>query len=74
MTAPQGLSRNLTETGDRDFAVYMRRSFAKAMGYTGDSLGKPIVGILNNYSELNNCHRGLKEVSEAVKRGVYPPG
>ncbi len=74
MTAPQGLSRNLTETGDRDFAVYMRRSFAKAMGYTGDSLGKPIVGILNNYSELNNCHRGLKEVSEAVKRGVYQAG
>ncbi len=74
MTEPQGLSRNLTETGDRDFAVYMRRSFAKAMGYTGDSLGKPIIGILNNYSELNNCHRGLKEVSEAVKRGVYQAG
>jgi dihydroxy-acid dehydratase len=74
MTAPQGLSRNLTETGDRDFAVYMRRSFAKAMGYTSDSLGKPIIGILNNYSELNNCHRGLRELSEAVKRGVYQAG
>ena len=34
----------------------------------------PIVGIVNTFSELNHCHRGLRELCEAVKRGVWQGG
>ena len=71
---PPGLAGGLTEYGDREFAQYLRRSFASAMGYTPQSLGKPVVGVLNTWSELNNCHRGLRDLAEAVKRGVWQAG
>jgi dihydroxy-acid dehydratase len=70
----QGLANNLTEYGDREFALYLRRSFAKAMGFSDDALRKPIVGIVNTYSELNNCHRHFPELVDAVKRGVWQAG
>jgi dihydroxy-acid dehydratase len=70
----QGLGRRLTEYGDKEFALFLRRSFAQSMGFGKDSLEKPIVGIVNTYSELNNCHRGFRELAEAVKRGVWQAG
>jgi dihydroxy-acid dehydratase len=69
-----GLGTNLTEYGDREFALYLRRSFAKAMGFSDEALSKPIVGILNTYSELNNCHRTFPQLVDAVKRGVWQAG
>ena len=71
---PRGLEKNLTEYGDREFALFLRRSFAKSMGYSSEALGKPIVGIVNTFSELNNCHRSMRELAEAVKRGVWQAG
>src|SRR5215813_9317597 len=71
---PHGLARNLTEYGDKDFALFLRRSFARSMGYSDGVLAKPIIGIVNTYSELNNCHRGFRELAEAVKRGVWQAG
>ena len=41
MTKPKGLENGLTNYGDRDFARYLRRSFAKSMGYTGAMLDRP---------------------------------
>lgn len=70
----QGLSRNLTNYGDPDFAVYLRNSFAASMGYSRDVLKKPIVGIANSFSGFNNCHRHFPEMLEAVKRGVLLGG
>jgi dihydroxy-acid dehydratase len=72
--ADHGLARRLTEYGDRDFALFLRRSFAKSMGLSADALDKPVVGVVNTYSELNNCHRGFRELAEAVKRGVWQAG
>ncbi len=69
-----GFANRLTEYGDREFALFLRRSFAQSMGYSSEALGKPIIGIVNTYSELNNCHRGLRELAEAVKRGVWQAG
>lgn len=71
---PPGLGGRLTEYGDREFAQYLRRSFAAAMGFTPRALDKPVIGILNTWSELNNCHRGLPELAQAVKRGVWQAG
>lgn len=69
-----GLDNGLTNYGDPAFARYLRRSFAKSMGYTDDSLDKPIVGICYTESGFNNCHRHFPELLEAVKRGVLSAG
>jgi len=51
------------------------RSRLKGMGYSDrDYLGKPVVGILNTWSELNTCHSHLRERAEDVKRGVWQSG
>ena len=71
---PQGLEAGLTNYGDPDFARFLRRSFAKSMGYTDMSLDKPIVGICTTESGFNNCHRHFPEMLEAVKRGVLAAG
>ena len=70
----KGLDNDLTNYGDQDFARYLRRSFAKSMGYTSESLDKPIVGICYTDSGFNNCHRHFPEMLEAVKRGVLASG
>ena len=71
---PKGFRRNLTNYGDRDFALYLRRSFARSMGYSLDMLDRPIVGIAQTASGFNNCHRYVPELVEAVKRGVIKAG
>jgi dihydroxy-acid dehydratase len=71
---PHGLSRNTSNYGDRDFALYLRRSFAKSMGYSQAMLDKPVVGIADTASDYNNCHRTVPELIEAVKRGVLAAG
>src|SRR5438270_12295608 len=74
MSDPVGIARGLTNYGDRDFALYLRRSFAKSMGYSSAMLAKPVVGIANTASGFNNCHRLLPELVAAVKRGVLAAG
>src|SRR5499427_6472616 len=74
MTQPVGLARGLTNYGDPDFALYLRRSFARSMGYSSDLLSRPVIGIANTASEFNNCHRHIPELIEAVKRGVLATG
>lgn len=71
---PQGLARGLTNYGDAGFSLYLRRSFAKSMGYSGEMLARPVVGIADSKSGFNNCHRHFPELIEAVKRGVLAAG
>jgi dihydroxy-acid dehydratase len=71
---PTGLSRGLTNYGDPDFALYLRRSFARSMGYSTDLLARPVIGIADTSSGYNNCHRHFPELIEAVKRGVLAAG
>ncbi|CCQ75127.1 IlvD/Edd family dehydratase [Magnetospira sp. QH-2] len=71
---PKGLAQGLTNYGDAGFAVYLRRSFAKSMGFSGEMLARPIVGIAYTPSGFNNCHRHFPEMLEAVKRGVIAAG
>jgi dihydroxy-acid dehydratase len=72
--APRGLGRNAANYGDRDFSLYLRRSFAKSMGYSQAMLDRPVVGIADTASDFNNCHRTVPELVEAVKRGVLAAG
>jgi dihydroxy-acid dehydratase len=70
----QGIARNLTSYGDRDFSLYLRRSFALSMGISDSLLKSPIVGIAATGSGFNNCHRHMPELIEAVSRGVLAAG
>ena len=75
MTEEQhGLSRGLTNYGDADFSRYLRRSFAKSMGYSAEMLSRPVVGVAQSASGFNNCHRHFPELVDAVKRGVVAAG
>jgi dihydroxy-acid dehydratase len=75
MTAPTvGFANGLTNYGDRDFSLYLRRTFAQSMGYSRAMLARPVVGIAHTASGFNNCHRHFPELLEAVKRGVLAAG
>jgi dihydroxy-acid dehydratase len=71
---PRGLARGLTNYGDAGFSLYLRRSFARSMGYSGEMLARPVVGIADSRSGFNNCHRHFPELIDAVKRGVLAAG
>jgi dihydroxy-acid dehydratase len=55
-------------------AGFTHRAFAKSMGFDDEDLARPVIGICNTYSELNNCHQNFRELAEAVKRGVWQAG
>ncbi len=74
MTEKVGLAQGLTDYGDRDFALYLRRSFAFSMGYSAEMMAKPVIGIATTASDFNNCHRLVPDLVEAVKRGVLAAG
>jgi len=74
MAAPHGFDIGLTNYGDRDFARFLRRSFARSTGLSAASLAKPIVGIAATPSDFNNCHRTMDELVAAVVRGVTAAG
>src|SRR3990172_7765810 len=70
----RGLAKGLTNYGDPAFSLYLRRSVAKSMGYSGEMLARPVIGIADSRSGFNNCHRHFPEMIEAVKRGVLAAG
>lgn len=74
MSGDTGIRRGLTNYGDKDFAQYLRNSFARSMGLSREMLQKPIVGIAMTPSGFNNCHRGMPELVDAVSRGVLAAG
>ncbi len=59
----------------RDELGFQHRSALRTMGIDADQFkGRPVIGIANSWSELNNCNFNLREVAEAVKRGVLAAG
>ena len=54
---------------------FMHRAYLKAEGFSDAVFdGRPVIGICNSWSELNNCNAHLRQVAEAVKRGVWSAG
>ncbi len=70
----RGFLRDLQVYGDADFSAYMRRAFARSMGYSSAELQRPVVGIAFTHSKFNPCHRHFPELLDAVKRGVAAAG
>jgi len=54
---------------------FVHRSWLKAEGFPKSVFeGKPVIGICNSWSETANCNAHLRQVAEAVKRGVWEAG
>ncbi|HUE46018.1 MAG TPA: L-arabinonate dehydratase [Aestuariivirgaceae bacterium] len=61
--------------GAADLRSFGHRSRAKQMGLDeADYGGKPIIGIINTWSEINPCHVHFRERAEDVRRGVLQAG
>ena len=50
------------------------RSLMKALGLTIEEIEKPLIGVVNTFNEIVPGHKHLREVAEAVKRGVLMSG
>lgn len=70
----RGHLRGLTSYGDPGFSAFVRGAYMRGLGLTKEDLERPIVGIAQTWSEMNPCHRHLREIAEAVKRGVWQTG
>src|ERR671935_791352 len=61
--------------GRKDLDGFVHRSWIKAEGFSDQMFdGRPVIGIANSWSELTNCNAHLRQVAEAVKRGVWSAG
>jgi len=61
--------------GATDLRSFGHRSRMLQMGYEHeDFLTKPVVGIINTWSDINACHGHLRDRADDVKRGVYQAG
>jgi dihydroxy-acid dehydratase len=61
--------------GARDLRSFGHRSRTAQMGYDrSDYAGKPVIAIINTWSEINSCHTHFRQRAEEVKRGVWQAG
>src|SRR6202040_3179431 len=78
MTTPRAATpplRSRNWFAPKNLDGFMHRAYLKAEGFTDMVFdGRPVVGICNSWSELNNCNAHLRQIAEAVKRGVWSAG
>jgi dihydroxy-acid dehydratase len=61
--------------GASDMRSFGHRSRTKQMGFSAEDYGgKPVIAILNTWSDINPCHQHFRERAQAVKRGVLQAG
>ncbi len=61
--------------GVSDLRSFAHRSRAKQMGYAAEDFsGKPVIAIINTWSDLSPCHSHFRTRAEEVKRGVWQAG
>jgi dihydroxy-acid dehydratase len=61
--------------GAADLRAFGHRSRTLQMGYAReDFAGKPVIGIINTWSDINPCHAHFRTRAEEVKRGVWQEG
>ena len=61
--------------GARDLRAFGHRSRTLQMGYAREDYeGKPVIAILNTWSDVSHCHSHFRERVEDVKRGVWQAG
>src|SRR5205823_9991047 len=61
--------------GPDDLRSFGHRSRAASMGcIQADYSGKPVIAVINTWSDINPCHSHLRERANDVKRGVWQAG
>lgn len=61
--------------GVKDLRSFGHRSRTAQMGFTQDDYaGKPVIAIINTWSDINPCHTHFKDRVEEVKRGIWQAG
>src|SRR5204862_2101633 len=71
---PEAL-RSYRWDGAHDLRAFGHRSRTAQMGYDrSDYAGKPVIAIINTWSDINSCHTHFKQRVEEVKRGVWQAG
>ncbi len=61
--------------GDLGMRQLSHRSRMRQLGVAAEEhLGKPVIGILNTWAEINPCHMHLRERAQQVRRGVLEAG
>ena len=61
--------------GVQDLRSFGHRSRLRQIGYDAEDWGgKPVIGIINTWSDINACHAHLRARAEDVKRGVLQAG
>ena len=61
--------------GSDTLTTMSNRAYLRAEGFTGPAFdGRPVVGVCNSWSELTTCNAHLRQVADAVKRGVWAAG
>ena len=61
--------------GAQDLRSFGHRSRTLQMGFAHeDYKGKPVIAIINTWSDINNCHSHFRQRAEEVKRGVWQTG
>jgi dihydroxy-acid dehydratase len=61
--------------GVKDIRSFGHRSRTAQMGYhRSDYAGKPVIAIINTWSDINPCHSHFKQRVEEVKRGIWQAG
>ena len=57
-----------------DLVSFGHRARVKQLGWSDDDFGKPVIAIINTWSELNTCHGHFPERAADIKRGVWQAG
>ncbi|WP_370947579.1 L-arabinonate dehydratase [Amycolatopsis sp. cg5] len=74
MMKPEDLRSHRWFGGD-ELRNFSHRARSRQLGFNPEEhLGKPVIGILNTWSDINPCHMHLRERAEQVKRGVWQAG
>ncbi|AQA16157.1 MULTISPECIES: L-arabinonate dehydratase [Streptomyces] len=61
--------------GTEGLRSFSHRARTRQLGYLPEEhLGKPVIAILNTWSDINPCHAHLRDRAQAVKRGVWQAG
>ncbi|HSB71978.1 MAG TPA: dihydroxy-acid dehydratase [Candidatus Methylomirabilis sp.] len=68
------MERETTVTAFNRPGMARTRALLKAMGYDGEDLRRPRIGVANSWSETSPGHSHLRGVAEAVKAGVWQAG
>ena len=61
-TSQNGATRSDAFFRGKNIASFIHRAFTKTMGFDDSDLERPVIGICNTHSEMNNCNSHLRDI------------